>query len=287
MFLAGIAISQNVDSLKPKWKLSAIGIKMGGDMNIIDDGSKLDNTVRFLDNCKHVAPNSQFNNKNFAPGFDTSNTYNSGNYTCTTFSEFKLDNPKRAFYWDLRAGLYFNNKPDEHLSFREQDSIVVESIIDGNNTYTVNTNYCDHYEYKFTGQNLGIEVTPLINYKKWVSVTPFIGLSGAVCYSFNNKLTVLYNPHLKFYDRGEWFSAALNENTIKEVNRLKNHPSFYVGIPFGISFKHANKAKTYLLSPFFEARFGYKFEKYPTYKYAAIPFVSFQTGCKVNFRKKK
>lgn len=287
MFLAGIAVSQNADSLKPKWKLSSIGLKMGGEINIIDDGSKLEQTVRFLDNCKQLAPNSKFNNKNFSPSFDTSNYNSFGNYTCNVFAEFKLDNTKRAFYLDLRAGLYFNNKRSESLSFREQDSIVVESFIDGSNSYTVNTNYCDHYEYKFTGQNLGIEVTPLINYKKWVSVTPFIGLSGAICYSYNNKLTVMYNPHLKFYDRGEWGSTPLDENTIKEVNRLKSHASFYVGIPIGISFKHANKAKTYLLSPFFEARFGYKFEKYPSYKYVSIPFVSFQTGCKVNFRKKK
>jgi hypothetical protein len=286
VFLAVSVVSQTADSLRPKWKLSAIAIKMGGEINIIDDGSNFDQTVSFLDNCKHVAPNSKFNNRNFAPGFDTSHYNSFGNYTCNVFAEIKLDDAKRSFYLDLRAGLYFNNKRTESLTFREQDSIVVENLMDGSYNYTLSTNYCDHYQYEFTGQNLGIEITPLLNYKRWTSVTPFIGLSGAICYSYNNKLTVLYNPYFNFYDRGEWGIVPLNKNTIKEVNRLKDQASFYVGIPIGISFKHANKAKTFLLSPFFEARFGYKFEKYPSYRYAAIPFLSFQAGCKVNFRKR-
>ena len=284
--LLGSYVFGQSDSIKPKWTLTAIGLKAGAEINIKDEGTNLNQTITFLNNCKHAAPNSQFNDKHFGTGYDTSHYNSFGNFSCNAFAELKMNSPTRSFFWELRGGLYFNSKRTESLSFREQDSIVVDTMMDSGYTYTTSTNYSNHYYYKFSGQNLGIEFTPLLNYSKWKSVTPFIGVSAAVCYSFSNKLTVLYNPHDKFYDRGEWLSTPLNVNTVKEVTHLKDNVSFYAGIPVGVSFKHSNKAKTFLLSPFFEARFGYKFEKYPSYKYTIIPFLNFQVGCKVNFRKK-
>ncbi len=274
------------DSIKPKWSLTAIGLKLGGEINIKEEGSNLNQTITFLNNYQHVAPNSRFNDEQFGTGYDTTHSNSFGNFGCNAFAELKMNRPTRTFFWELRGGFYFNSKRSESLSFREQDSLVVDTMMDSGYTYTTSTNYSNHYNYKFSGQNLGIEITPLLNYSKWTSVTPYIGLSAAVCYSFNNKLTILYTPYSNFYDRGEWLQRPLSDNTIKEVTYLSDNVSFYAGIPLGVSFKHSNKAKTFLLSPFFEAKFGYKLEKYPSYKYSIIPYLSFQVGCKVNFRKK-